>query len=463
MTREPAASGDEPWVVLAAGGAPGPRDRPIRPRRVLIPALAAAVVIATVIALAGSLVSRRIAQQQAVHDVAEMTDLLAHSVIQPALTDRMVRHIPAAVTVLDPIVRHRVLSPSLVRVKLWRTDGTILYSDEPRLVGRSFGLDPDARSALRAPRTEAGITDLNAPENRYERAQGTLLDVYRPVWTPSGRPLLFETYWRYDTVSTRSRQLWQGFSGVMLSSLAALFLLLLPVVWLVLARLRRARAQRDDLIIRAAQASDEQRRHIAASLHDGVVQQLAGAAFTTAAIAERARSEGNTSRATDLGAVATTLRDGIAGLRALLVDIYPPSLHAAGLAVALQDLTRPNGHGVVPTVDVDPDVAARLSGVQQEAVFGVAQEALRNAARHSGARMVALSLQALGAKYARLEVADDGRGFVLDDAGGSAREGHLGLHLMTDAASRVGARLAVQSAPGAGTRLHMDLLLGPAS
>jgi signal transduction histidine kinase len=401
VTPDPAATAteDDRWVVLAPGGAPGTRDRPIRPRRVLIPALVVALAIAAVIGVAGSLVSRRIAQQQAVHDVAEMTDLLADSVIQPALTDRMVRHIQIAVKVLDPIVRARVLSPSLVRVKLWRTDGTIVYSDEPRLVGRTFGLDADARSALQPARTEAGITDLNAPENRFERAQGTLLDVYRPVWTPNGRPLLFETYWRYDTVSTRSRQLWQGFSGVMLSSLAALFLLLIPVGWLVLVRLRRARTQRDQLITRAAQASDEQRRHIAASLHDGVVQQLAGAAFTTAALAERARTEGNTSRAADLGAVATTLRDSIAGLRALLVDIYPPSLHAAGLAAALQDLTRPNGQGVVPSVDVDPELAARLSREQQQAVFGVAQEALRNTARHSGARTVALSLRRRGSRW----------------------------------------------------------------
>jgi two-component system, NarL family, sensor kinase len=456
------ARGEDPgWLVLTAGGGARAQDRPIRLRRVLLSAFAVAVLIAAVIAVVGSLVSRHIAERQAVHDVAEMTDLLANSVVQPALTDRMLRSTHAAGTVLDPIVRKRVLSPSLVRVKLWRADGEILYSDEPRLVGLRFPLDEEARSSLHPPRTQAGITDLTAPENRYERADGKLLDVYRPVWTPSGRPLLFETYWRYDTVTDRSSELWRGFSGVMLSSLAALFLLLLPVAWLVLAGSRRARAQREVLVQRAVQASDEQRRHIASSLHDGVVQQLAGVAFTTAALAERARSEGDVARGVDLDSVAGTLRDSIAGLRSLLVDIYPPSLHAAGLAVALQDLTRPSGTGVVPSVDADADVAVRMSKTKQEAVFAIAQEALRNVTRHSRASRVDVSLRARGRDEARLEVVDNGGGFALDEVAGHAIEGHLGVRLMADAASRVGARLALRSAPGEGTCVRMDVALEP--
>jgi signal transduction histidine kinase len=460
MTTPDEAEADPHWVLLADSGEPRPEDRPIRLSRVILPALAVALIIALIIAAAGSLVSRHIAEQQAVHDVAELTDVLAESVVQPVLTDRMVRRTNRATAVLDPIVRKQVLSPSLVRVKLWRTDGTILYSDERQLIGRRFGLDDEARAALSPPRTQAGITDLSAPENRFERADGTLLDVYRPLWTPSGRPLLLETYWRYDTVSARSAELWRGFSGVMLSSLVALFLLLLPVVWLVLTRLRRSRARHEELILRTAQASDEQRRHIAASLHDGVVQHLAGAAFTTAALAERAQTGGDVRRADDLRSVSATLRDSIAGLRALLVDIYPPSLHAAGLAAALQDLARPNRHDVAPSTHVLAEVADRMTRPQQEAAFAVAQEALRNTARHAGATDVSLILQQIPDGRARLEIRDNGRGFSSD--GGDAdflSAGHLGLRLMADAASRVGARLALRSAPGWGTCVRMDLTL----
>lgn len=174
-------------------------------------------------------------------------------------------------------------------------------------------------------------------------------EVYRPVWTPGGTPLLFETYFRYDTVSQRSQQLWRGFAGVMLSSILALLLLLGAGGWLLAVRARRASARQAELTRRALDASDAERRMIAATLHDGVVQQLVAASFVAAGQAQRAASvTGDAKLAADLDAVASAVRDGIAGLRSLLVDIYPPSLHTAGLASALRDLadtaSRAPGH-----------------------------------------------------------------------------------------------------------------------
>ena len=58
---------------------------------------------------------------------------------------------------------------------------------------------------LASPTTHAEVSDLTRPENRYERGRGKLLEVYRPVWTPSGQPLLFETYSPYDSVSDPHR------------------------------------------------------------------------------------------------------------------------------------------------------------------------------------------------------------------------------------------------------------------
>src|SRR6266545_1331990 len=222
-----AATGPIPrWVSLTprAGGAAA--DRPIRVGRVVAQVGIAAIVVVCLVGITGSIISRRIAERQSVHYVAQTTDVLADSVVQPALTDAMFTNPALARAVLDPIVRDQLLSSSLIRVKLWLPDGTIVYSDESRLNGRAFELDNDARAALTSPRTEASISDLGRPENQFERSQGKLLEVYRPVWTPSGNPLLFETYFRYDTVTTRSSDLWRGFSGIMLSSLAALFLLL---------------------------------------------------------------------------------------------------------------------------------------------------------------------------------------------------------------------------------------------
>ncbi len=447
------------WVVLAEPGPQDLRGRPASPRRAVLLVVAAAAVVAVVVAVGGLLVSQRIAQEQAVHHVAELTDDLAVGAVQPALTDTMATSTVQAHRVLDPLVRHLLGGVSeMVRVKIWTTQGTILYSDEPRLVGQTFALDADSRASLMQPSTRADITDLSLPENRYERGEGKLLEVYRPVWTPDGTPLLFETYFRYDTVSQQSQQLWRGFAGVTLSSLLALLLLLGAGGWLLTIRARRASAKHEELMRRALDASDAERRRIAATLHDGVVQQLVAASSIAAGQAKQAAaSASDQKRAADLETVASAVRDGIAGLRSLLVDIYPPSLHTAGLPSALRDLADTASHaaGDVPDIDLDIDAyeAEGVAEQEQEAMFRIAQEAVRNAVSHAHARRLTLRLATLDGTPA-LEIADDGDGFDTAALTAAGIEGHFGLRLMAESARQGGGWLGVLSAPGAGTLIR---------
>ena len=89
----------------------------------------------------------------------------------------------------------------IVRVKIWTADGRIVYSDEPRAHRRR-----PSRSARRSGRCwpisrfRADISDLSEEENEFETGLGSdkLLEVYGPVWTPNGTPLLFETYRDYE-------------------------------------------------------------------------------------------------------------------------------------------------------------------------------------------------------------------------------------------------------------------------
>jgi DNA-binding CsgD family transcriptional regulator len=96
------------------------------------------------------------------------------------------------------------------------------------------------------------VSDLTAPENRLERGRGKLLEVYRPIWTPAGKPVLFETYAPYDEVPSQMGQIWRGFAGVTLTSLMLLVLLLIPILWRVLNQLKRSQAQREALLPSAA-------------------------------------------------------------------------------------------------------------------------------------------------------------------------------------------------------------------
>jgi hypothetical protein len=147
---------DVDWVVLASPAAAARPGRAPSPARAAGLVTLAAVVVAAVVALGGLLVSQRIAEEQAVHDVAELTDDLAVSMVQPALTDAMATDPAQARVALDPLVRHWLGGVGeMVRVKVWTTRGTVLYSDEPRLTGQTFPLDDDLRAVFfrgRAPR-----------------------------------------------------------------------------------------------------------------------------------------------------------------------------------------------------------------------------------------------------------------------------------------------------------------------
>ena len=329
-TSESATPGSPVWRVLASPGSTTPVPAPVSLRRIVIQATVSVVVVMAVVAAAAVIVNERLAKQEAVHEVARTTDLLAESIVQPALTNAMATRPHVASAVLTSRLASSASTSQVARVKLWTPSGLVLYSDETRLVGKTFALDDEAQRALTVPQTEAGITDSSRPENAFESGFGKLLEVYRPVWTPDGHPLLFEAYYRYRLVADRSHDLWRGFSGIVISSLAAVALLLTPLLWSFYRRARSAQAQREALMRRAADASTQERQRIAATLHDGVVQQLAAAAFTIAGESRSAEAQGDLELRDRLSVASESVRDSVAGMRSLLVDIYPPSLRVGG-------------------------------------------------------------------------------------------------------------------------------------
>jgi two-component system NarL family sensor kinase len=437
-----------PWVVVATGAATV-TQRPLRRRRVFLQVVLGALVVIIAVGIAGVAAARRLAEAEAVSDAATTANLLADLLVQPALDDDILTGNAASVAAVDEVVRGQVLAgPPVVRVKLWDPSGRILYSDEPRLIGATFTLGEDERGVFTDPRTRAEVSDLDAPENVYERGSGQLLETYRPVWTPAGSPLLFEAYFRYDEVSARSGQLFRGFAGITLSSLLILVVLLLPVLWRLLDRLKVAQEQRESLLQRAVDASTDERRRIAGTLHDGVVQDLVATSYAVAGAAERAAADGRLEQGADLRRAAATVRTSIGGLRSLLVDIYPPSIDDGGLPVALEDLAGGlRGRGIEVRVEI---TAGELGPDGQRLVYRVARECLANVSRHSGATATTVRLARDGSEVV-LEITDDGVGFDPEDVLSRPPEGHFGLRVLGDVATDAGAVLSVASAPGAGT------------
>ena len=126
-----------------------------------------------------------------------------------------------------------------------------------------------------------------------------------------------------------------------------LLLVQVPLAWSLAPRLQREHEEREGLLNSAIEASDRERRRIAADLHDGVVQDLAGVAFGLAPLSADARRRGDEEEARVLGDAVDTLRQGVRDMRTLLVEIHPPRLETAGLEPVLDDLLSPlraDGH-----------------------------------------------------------------------------------------------------------------------
>jgi two-component system NarL family sensor kinase len=416
----------------------------------------AGLLATVVIGLIGVAVIRHIGTREAIRDAKQVTRLAGEGIVAPVVSPAAVRGDRAALRRVDDVVRRRVLGDDVVRVKIWAPDGRIVYSDEPRLIGARYRLDEDDRRAFSADGVAAAVSDLTRPENRYERGAGKLLEVYLPIRSADGRPLLFESYQRFSSVSASGRRLWLAFAPAILGALLFLQLINLPLARSLAGRLRRGQRERETLLQEALDASQSERRRIAGDLHDGVVQDLVGVSYNLAAHAQRLNGDGDRAAAAALHDGAATTRQSVRALRTLLVDIYPPSLHRAGLDAALSDLARTySARGLQTTVEVEPDV--RPPQETERLLFRVAQESLRNTYKHAGASRAAVTVRQAGDRVV-LEASDDGRGLhpgvLAEDA---APPGHFGFRLLRDRAEAAGGRLQVSSRPGGGTLVAMEL------
>jgi two-component system NarL family sensor kinase len=387
--------------------------------------------------------------QRSAQDVARVQGL---GVVEPALTDGILSGDAAAIAGIDRIVVGRVLDSRTVRVKIWNSSGTILYSDEPRLIGRTFSLGEDEQAVLRADIVDSSVSDLSRPENQYERSFGKLLEVYLPLRTPSGQKVLFETYQEFASVEAQQRRITIEFGQVLGAGLLVLLILQLPLAWSMARGLQHAAREREMLLRRAVEASEGERRRIARDLHDGVVQRLAGTSMSLAAAALESDANHGTAVTRVLKESAIGIREAIRELRSLIVKIAPSGLSAGNLGEALGDLAEPlRERGTEVEVVIEK---CSLDDGRARLVFRVAQEALRNVARHARAHHVRLELRPNGSGCL-LSVADDGVGFDPAAFRRAHRDGHMGLPLLQSLAEDGGAELRVNSAPGEGSRIEM--------
>ncbi len=416
--------------------------------------LLGSLIAVAVVVVGGYFSLRSIAIKEAEDDTREQVQLQGALVETAGLSDGVLHGQPAALAHLDGLVLGQVLDESVMRVKIWSQDGRILYSDQPAIIGERYRLGEEERRLFHEGGADAELSELSKPENRYERQEGKLLEAYTPIRTPNGTQVLFEIYRRFGSIRESSESMLRALAPPLLGGLLVLLLFQVPLAWSMARRLQRGHRERERLLANAVEASTQERQRIAADLHDGVVQDLAGVAFGLAPLAEDADRRGAAGEASALRNAIARLRQGIRDLRTLLVEIHPPNLESTGLGPALSDLLSPlEAEGIETELQVD-DEPPRGAGLDP-LIYRVANEAIRNVRSHAEASSVRVSLSRPEPETVQLVVEDDGRGFEAAARDRRAAGGHVGLALLEQLVGQAQGSLSVESEPGHGTRVEL--------
>jgi signal transduction histidine kinase len=195
---------------------------------------------------------------------------------------------------------------------------------------------------------------------------------------------------------------------------------------------------------RIVTTADQTRRRIERDLHDGAQQRLVTLTMKLRALGADG-APGALGR--DLEAIAAGLDEVLDDLRETAMGLHPVILSRGGLGPALKALRR---RSPVP-VELDVGTNRRLPEPVEAAAYYVVAEALTNAAKHAHASVVRVEADVID-EHLRVSVRDDGVG-AADPARGS------GLVGLTDRVEALGGRLSLQSPPGGGTTLEVDLPL----
>ncbi|MGE0066898.1 MAG: sensor histidine kinase [Solirubrobacterales bacterium] len=215
-----------------------------------------------------------------------------------------------------------------------------------------------------------------------------------------------------------------------------------------LRMMRRLEAERRRAGSAALRAQEEERARVARDLHDEVNQSLTGLLLRLEAARESAPPE----LEAELAEIRALANQAMRELLSLARQLRPTALDDLGLAAAVAGQVEQLGRGDLDAVvEVEGDFS-ELDDDAQLVVYRVAQEALSNAARHSGAEHVAVRLRRNPGSGVELEVSDDGRGFAFDES-----ERGLGIPGMRERALLVGGELTIESRPGHGTTVRLTV------
>jgi signal transduction histidine kinase len=218
-----------------------------------------------------------------------------------------------------------------------------------------------------------------------------------------------------------------------------------------------ARQQERELALaKVLDAAQQERIRLAADLHDGPVQELTALSYGLERVDRRLETQGPDAARALLGEQKEQLTEVTRTLRNLLSELRPPALDEHGLAGALKLYGDSFARQANLNVSVDAQVDHRPAPEVETIVYRVTQEALTNVAKHAQARHVWIRLTA-EEHAVDLTIRDDGVGFDPAQAAGLLKDGHFGLAGMRERVELGGGRLELDSRPGGGTTIGVEL------
>jgi len=212
--------------------------------------------------------------------------------------------------------------------------------------------------------------------------------------------------------------------------------------------------QREQQVLRQLlEVYEKHRQVVAYELHDGVIQSVTGALMTLEGCLHVLPKEIEDSAREGFSRVTHLLREGITEARQLMRGLRPMELDEAGLVAAIESIV--HEASTDKAIKIECSIQAqfqRLAPPLETTIFRIIQESLGNACRHSRSDKIRVGVTQVG-KRIRIEVEDAGVGFDLEKVD-PARFGLLGIR---ERARLFGGSAIIDSVPGRGTRIAVDL------
>ncbi|MBZ9990851.1 sensor histidine kinase [Mesorhizobium sp. BH1-1-5] len=409
------------------------------------------------------------------HNSAATTALYVDSVIAPLLPDmRKSQELDDTVKrALDETLGQGALGKRLVSFKLWRRDGTILYSKDADLIGRQVQPNANLIAAF-AGNVMVKYNRLEDEEDDKERSMGVpLLEIYNPVREPwSGEVVAVTEFYELSgdfEESLHSALLWSWL--VVAGATAAALALLSGIVFrgsrtivtqqaaleAKVSELQAGGAQNSSLRQRVQRASrratainERYLRRIGADLHDGPAQLVALAALRMDSPVLVDPTTSNSLREAEIAGIHKTLGEAMREIRGICNGLVLPQIETQAIAdilrLAVAEHERRTDTKVLLTL---PERLPELGTSEKISIYRFVQEGLNNAFRHGKGKDQQVRATTKGGKLL-VEVLDTGPGFD------PARSEGLGLAGLRERIESIGGQFETLSGPE-GTRLVITL------